>query len=471
MKSSVFVSFPCSLLFFAVVLPCAAASGCTCSSNAGGAAADAAPEMAVADAPSQGDADAAPAVSPGGTGAFGIVTTGGKQKMYVPTTITADGGDALVAVVDVGVAGRGVSGAPALLKTIDLGTTNGATTTGGDETAVVAAAIGSRDVWFIDPTTDTLVDHVMLDASFGQSSFSRGGGYVTGIAVDSASHRAILGVWNGFALVDLGTHAILTVIQAPPSENFGFDSIHGLVYAPFYDCTFSINPGWDASTPSACSTPMTPGDASTVMTDGLSVIRLSDGQVFTYEDPSAQDPTKPVGGEPDSASADPTAQVVVVPSEAGDFQNVLDFSNAVFDVTSHTVTAPHHVLPNVSYEGVAVDPASHLAFLENEGTPGIALFSTEEANAGSQAWVGATMPNLPNGGGGFSNLGDPHGIAVTASIIDGKAVGFLVDSSWHWVARVDLQTLASLGVPDASVTADAGSVEAAVTYLDVTTIE
>ncbi len=461
-----------SLVLLALVLPVAAASGCNCGSSAGGAASDAAADTAEVDGPSPGDADAAPVpVSPGGTGAFGVVTTGGKQKLYMPTTMTADGGDALLAVVDVGVAGQGVAGAPALLRTIDLGTTNGATTTGGDATMIVAAAGGSRDVWFIDPTTDTLVDHVMLDASFGQAGFSRGGGYVTGIAVDSARHRAILGVWNGFALVDLATHAITSVIQAPPSENFGFDSVHGLLYAPFYDCTFSSNPGADASTPSACGTPMTPGDASTVMTDGLSVVRLSDGAVFTYEDPAASDPTRPVGAEPDSAGADPTTQLVAVPSEAGDFQNVLDFSKATFDETSHTVTAPHHVLPGVSYEGVAVDPANHLAFLEAEGSPGIAVLSLPEVSSGGQGWVGGTMPDLPSGGGGFANLGDPDGIAVTASILDGKAVGFLVDSSLHWVARVDLLAFASAGQPDASVTADGGQVAAAVTYLDVTTIE
>jgi hypothetical protein len=426
--------------------------------------------MGVADVLRPGDADAAlPPVSAGGTGAFGIVTTGGKQKLYLPTTMTAEGGvDALLAVVDVGVAGNGVAGAPALLKTINLGTSNYATTTGGDSTMVVAAALGSRDVWFIDPTTDTLVDHVLLDASFGYSDFSRGGGYVTGIAVDSTNHQAILGVWNGFAFVDLATHAITSVIQAPPSENFGFDSVHGLIYAPFYDCTYSLNPGADASTPSACSTPRTQ-DAS-VMTDGLSVIRLADRQVFTYQDPSAQDPSNPVGTEPDSASADPSTQVVVVPSEGMRAQNVLDFSKAAFDDTNHTVTAPHHVMPNVGYQGVAVDPASHLAFLETEGDQNIAVFSAPEANAGSQSWVGATMPNLPNGAM-FFNVGDPHGIAVTTSILGGKPVGFLVDTTLHWVARVDLKALASIREPDASVTADGGQVDAVVTYLDVTTLE
>jgi len=438
-------------------------------------ATEAAADMSVTDAPSTGDADGATVIpiSAGGTGAFGIVTAAGKQKMYLPTTTPGTNGNAVIAVVDLGLAGNGVAGAPALIKTIDLGTTNIATNTGGDSSTIVAASQNTRDLWFIDPTTDTLVAHTMLDASFGQSSFSgRGGGYVTGIAADSGSHRAILSVWNGFALVDLTTRAVTSVLQAPPSENFGFDSVHGVIYAPFYDCRFSYNPGLgpDASTPAACGMPMTPGDASTVMTDGLSVIRLSDGDVFTYEDPSSMSPNTPVGSEPDSASVDPSNQLVVVPAEGGGVQNVLDFSKAVFDTTTHTVTAPHQVMPNVAYTGVAIDPGSHLAFLEAEASPNIALYSVPGANAGSQSWVGATMPNLP-GSVVFNNLGDPHGIGVATSILDGKGAGFVVDATWRWVARIDLQALASLGQPDASIAADSSSVDAVVTYLDATRIE
>ena len=71
-------------------------------------------------------------LSPGGSGAFGIVTVGGKQKMYLPQPyVYTVGGDATIAVVDVGVAGNGVAGAPALLNPIALGTVDGITATGG----------------------------------------------------------------------------------------------------------------------------------------------------------------------------------------------------------------------------------------------------------------------------------------------------------------------------------------------------
>jgi len=404
-------------------------------------------------------------VAAGGTGAFGIVTVNGKQKMYLPAGTDPTSGDGIVAVVDVGVPGNGVTGAPALITTIDLGTTAAATATGGDSTTVIAVSTDNNNVWFIDPTTDTLKKTIQLDSTYGQSGFSGGGGYVTGAAVDSANHRAILSVWNGFALVDLGSQAITTVIQAPPSENFGFDSVHQRIVAPFYDCSTSQANGM---APSSCNTPMA-GDAG-VQPAGLSVIDLSDNTVYTYEDFSASDPASPLGDEPDSASADPSTQIYVVPDEGAGVENVLDFSRATFDKAAKTVTAPHVILTGFGLEGVAVEPTNHLGFWEGEDSSNVAVVDLLQANAGNQGWVGGVMPSLP-AGGNFTTLGDPHGIAVTTSIIDGSSVGFLVDMGMQWVARVDLKKMQSLEQADASVTAGTTQMQGVVTYLDATTKE
>ena len=175
-------------------------------------------------------ADAGPPPAAGGTGAFGVVTVGGKQKMYLPQNTLNGANHPLVNVIDVGAAGNGVQGAPALITSIDLGSNNDdagsfgafgyATATGGDATTIIAVSTVTPTIWFIDPATDTLVGSTTLDATYGQSGFSGGGGYVTGVAIDSANHRAILSVWNGFALVDLASRTVTGVIQAPPSENF-----------------------------------------------------------------------------------------------------------------------------------------------------------------------------------------------------------------------------------------------------------
>jgi hypothetical protein len=79
------------------------------------------------------------------------------------------------------------------------------------------------------------------------------------------------------------------------------------------------------------------------------------------------------------------------------------------------------------------------------------------------------MPDDP--GGGFGTLGDPHGVAVSASITNNKPVGFLVDSGLQWVARIDLTGFAAMQQNDAGVTLTAAQMAGFVTYLDSTTPE
>jgi hypothetical protein len=477
------------------LLPAAAIEGCFSSDNSGPSAEAGAdvigPGDAQVDAQADGPSDApssivdqgmeaaAPPLSAGGTGAFGIVTIGGKQKMYLPQQYALANGNASIAVVDVSAPGNGFNGAPAQITDIDLGSSNYATATGGDSTTVIAVSIAFNSVYFIDPVTDTLTKTITLDPSYGMSSFSGGGGFVTGVAVDSVNHRAILSVWNGFAIVDLTTQSITTLIQAPPSENFGFDSVHQWIIAPFYDCTSSYVTQTDGSTgnPSACTTPMLP-EGGGVMTDGLSVIDLKDNSVYTYEASGTPDgglsvgfdPTLPLGSEPDSAAIDPTTGVAVIPSEGGGFQNIIDLAQATFSKVTMTVTAPQNIIPGLDLEGVAVEPNKHLAFWEGEDSDSVAVADLTQANMGGTAAVQGTMPTVP-GGGGFQNLGDPHGIAVTTSLTTAGPVGFLVDSSYRWVARVDLAAMLAAGGTDGSATLDDLQMAPFVTFLDALTPE
>lgn len=425
-------------------------------------------ETACSSSSNGGAADAGIIAATGGSGAFGIVTVNGMQKMYLPLNTndpTTDNG--LIAVVNVGVTGAGVAGAPALITNIDLGVPFFATATGGDSNVVIAASTVTPTIWFIDPQTDTLTKTITLDASYGTSSFSGGGGYVTGIAIDAANNRAILSVWNGFAIVDLGTKTVTANIVAPPSENFGFDSTNQKIYAPFYDCS-STTPGTSGAPTTFCATPVGP-DGVTNMTEGLSVIDLKDNTVYNYEDPNADEPNNPLGGEPDSAAADPTTQQVVVSSESGNYENILDFSKAVFNKANKTVTAPHivsHNTQDTDLEGVAIEPTKHFAFCEGEHAQyiGVKALSTLTTTANPTTDGGdpvtvtstqvAAMPDKPSAGGTWSNLGDPHGIAVTTGLADGHAVGFVVDSQLQWVARIDLEALSGIASPDAGLNTD-----------------
>jgi hypothetical protein len=361
------------------------------------------------------------------SGAFGVVTVNGRQKLYLPLGDSANA----VAVLDVGVAGSGLGGAPALIKTLPISAA--AFSTAGDDSVVIAASTTSPTIWFIDPRTDTVTKTMGL-SNAGVSRFTSGGGYVTGIAVDPAHQRGVLSVYNGFAIVDLAAQAITRTILAPPSENFGYDSIHERILAPFYNCTSATDPNNDGL--ALCNDTKTTSGA--VMTDGLNVIDLKDDTVYTYQDPTASNPAQPLGSEPDAAAADPGTGVVVVPSEGASNTVTVDLSQAHFDKATRSVTAPHKLIA-ADLTGIAVEPSHHLGVWEAEGVSEIAV-----ADLGVDgSFVTGQLPGPP-GENAWSNLGDPHGIAVAASIVGGRPTGFFVSQDRKWVARVDLLGLLAL---------------------------
>jgi hypothetical protein len=479
------------------VLPCVVVAGACSPSN---------PTTDSGAAPA-GDSGLPPAA--GGTGAFGIVTVGGKQKMYLPQNATFDFDSGtevgLIAVVDVSKAAApapsdgGSAATPALITTIELpspGSEAGsfdpqyATATGGDASVVVAVSSAFPTVWFIDPNTDRVTGTLSLGATYGTSSFSGGGGYVTGVAVDSAHGRAVLSVWNGYVLIDLATRTVASTILAPPAENFGYDSLTQRIYSPFYGCNDAQGPSGE-SAPS-CGDPKGP-DGITVMSDGLQVIDLADPDqtVYTYEntDPDSSGlnatPNQPVGSEPDSAAVDPTTGIVVVPSEGDTFQSIIDMSKAVFDKTSKTVTAPRRIIDTSAVSGldaVAIEPTSHIALFEAEFDTQVAAADLTLSSEGNASWAYSDMPLLPDGNT-FENLGDPHGLAVTTALVGGTPVGFVVDGSLRWVGRIEFARIAAQASDDAGVSLDPAGLGAPdagvglngigpfVTYLDVTTPE
>jgi hypothetical protein len=392
----------------------------------------------------------------GATGAFGIITVGNVQKMYLPLTDLGDAGTANVAVVNVGINGNGVTGAPAQITMIDLGTSDYATTTSGDSTVVVAASTDFPDIWLIDPVADKVTKTFKLDSTFGTSAFSGGGGYVTGIAMDTANHRAILSVWNGFALLDTTTGTLTQTILAAPAENFGFDDVHQRLIAPFYDCLTSSS---SSGPPTTCNSYLAPDGG--VITDGVNVIDLKTSTVYTYEDPSAADPTQPLGSEPDAAAADSSTGVALIPSEGTGAQWVLDLSKATFDSAAKTFTAPHQSVAGTGQTGVAIEPTRHYAFLESEHVSDVGFIDINAANSGKGTLIDGQMPNAPDGSF-WANLGDPHGVAVTTGISNGNSVGFVVNNSRTWVARIDLDKFKSLG-DSLGVVADPSP---SVTFLD-----
>jgi len=94
----------------------------------------------------------------------------------------------------------------------------------------------------------------------------------------------------------------------------------------------------------------------------------------------------------------------------------------------------------------------------------VAVANLTQENQGQTTLVMGQMPSPPGSTGAWSNLGDPHGIAVTAGISDGKSVGFLVSDQRAWIARVDLQAM--LAAPHPSGALGPAEMAAFVTFLD-----
>ncbi len=211
------------------------------------------------------------------------------------------------------------------------------------------------------------------------------------------------------------------------------------------------------------------------MSDGLNIIDLLDNNtVYTYQDPQAGYPNEPLGGEPDSAAADPVSGKMVVPSEGDSVAYVVDLSIAVFDKAHKSVTAPHleiDVSNAQELTGVAIEPTSHLAFFESESGNDMGVADLSEESATAPSYTHAVLPALPDGSY-WTNLFDPHGIAVTTNLIGGHPVGFLVSGDYHWVARIDLVTFLALESSDGTLgpgQLEVADPSSAVTYLDATT--
>jgi len=443
-----------------IAVPLALASACLSSNKT--------PEAAPGPAPPPGSS----------SGSLGVVVIDGVQKLYLPTAKLSTAGNNVVSVLNVGLDGNGVNGIPALITDIDLGIQNDhPILAAGDTTMILVGSGVSQNIWIINPQNDTLIKTIQLDPSTQKTTFSTPDGYMNGIAIDSVHRKAYISIWNGFAVFDMNTMTITSNIVLNPCENFSFDTVNQKLYAPFYNC--AGNGGPDSGPPTTCATTLAEGDAGTVMTAGLNVVDLSDNTVYTYQDPTNEDPTQPFGSEPDSTGVDPSTQIVFVPDEFG-AQYALDFSKASFDKTTRSVTAPHEMMANQLFDGVAVETTKHYGFWEHEYDIEIAVLNlagfaiaggVDASDDGTEAvpgFISSSMPNTPDLSG-WSNSGDPHGVAVATGIKDGKSVAFLVDYPQNnWIARIDLELMSTIkGATPGTLTQ--AEIAPAITYLDALT--
>jgi hypothetical protein len=157
----------------------------------------------------------------------------------------------------------------------------------------------------------------------------------------------------------------------------------------------------------------------------------------------------------DSAAVDPTTGIVTIGDEYTQGLLILNLETADFNDTTGTFSALDNAVvldyPNSQYftTGQAIEPVSHLLFMEDEFGSSMGVAQLPEAVSSQppalSRWVGAQIP-LPGDACPnvirWSNVGDPHGLAIFTSNSSGEdPKGLLIDSTKRCAAVVSLQAL------------------------------
>jgi hypothetical protein len=282
---------------------------------------------------------------------------------------------------------------------------------------VIVVSYRSPDVQIIDASQDILTATVTSPvARF--ASFSGGSCMICGVLIDTATDSAILDTAEGYMLLNLTTHQFSTLVGTVAGENFAFNPNTGNI----------LNPTYYQSVPA-----------------GLQLVSAGGGPVFTY--------SFSVGNNPDATAVDISTNIALVPDEFTGNQYLINLNNAGFNVltTPPQFAAPYTIFPinftacgseQNDWSMVSVENTSHLAFVGTEFADCAAVESLPTsvisgAPPAPPIFHWGHMPLSPDGFT-WNNGGDPHGIAVFTSVVDGKPYGFLIRSDQAWVARIDL---------------------------------
>jgi hypothetical protein len=334
------------------------------------------------------------------------------DKAYIP--IPADG---RVAVLNADSA----TSTGALLTSITMPRGYRPNATAGNQGTqqVVVISYSSADVQIIDAAHDSLASTLTAPVT-RVASFSGGSCMICGVLIDPPTNSAILDTAEGYVVLDLITgHFSPFIPGTVAGENFAYNARTRVVLNPTY--------GQSAGA-------------------GLQAITLGDRSVYTYD-------TR-VGDVPDSAAIDVMTNIAVVPDEFTDDQYLINMAAARFDAVHvpHVFSAPSSRF-RISTGGwcdewtlASIESSSHLLFLGTEFSDCAAVETLPTSSITGAPPVPppfhwGRMPAAPDGW--WFNGGDPHGIAVFTSVVDGKPYGFLVRGDQAWVARIDLAGVAT----------------------------
>jgi hypothetical protein len=293
---------------------------------------------------------------------------------------------------------------------------------------IIAVSGNSGSGGFVDiinENTNQLVNGSPFAFPTGSES-----GYFGQVLYDPVRDKAIVatleitgcptaGTCTGFATFDPIAHTFGPIISANYPETFAFNSqTNVIIDASDSDSTGQIG-AVDVTNSVGCT--------------------LSDSNI---------------NGDADGSSIDSNTNIVVVSNEDGT-ASVINLNGSTFSGTTppcqlnEAGTLPNSVLISGlpgGTAGSAVDPATHQAFLIEDGSNGITLLQlpsasvTQIAPTDIGAPVITTLPNDPNGSS-WSTAGDPYAVAVSSC--KDHPFGYAVDSSFNFLVRVDLKRMNS----------------------------
>lgn len=325
---------------------------------------------------------------------------------------------------------------------------------GADSRARLVACVGYSssmlaiiDVadFLADGTTPTVVE--VDTGTSGRGSFSGGACVNCGVLVDVPGQNIIVSSSDGYRLFDYNATATaeyLSDAESEPAanlatENFSFDPIRRLIISPEYSTSnqylwlINVDTGnkyrWDRR-----MVPITSDEEEGLQS--LADAGITGSMVA------------------DSAAVDPSTGIVTIGDEYTQGLLMLNLGTAQFNDATGTFSALDsaeildYPFSQFFTTGQAIEPISHLLFLEDEfGTSmGVAQLpdAVSKQPPALSRWVGAQIPSPGDACPGvfrWSNVGDPHGLAIFTSNSGKNPKGLLVESSKRCAAVVNLQAL------------------------------
>jgi hypothetical protein len=247
------------------------------------------------------------------------------------------------------------------------------------------------------------------------------------VSTGDSSSCPSAGTCTGFAIFNLATRQFSSIIQASLADQFALDASTGTVIAPADEIDTFVGTGAGV--------------------DAVDLIN-SRGCILSDQNMTA------LNADPDGSGYDPTTNIVVLGNYYSPKATVINLNGASFNLSPNPCALEEGGTPPNSLNidtgtgadmpGVAVNPATHQAFLSEIDGPSIALLGLPSSKL---VQLGATdvtalahtmVPNSPNGAT-FMAQGFPFATVVDPT----NNVGYLVSKSFDFLVRIDLATLQS----------------------------